>query len=216
MENTNGKLEFIKEAVRVQQEISANKGRKVENKNKETMYTYRNADDILSAFKKLQSKLFLSVADELVSINNAIFVKATAKLTDGVNELSSTAFAELAAEGRMSPAQQTGSTSSFARKYALAALFALDDEKDADAMAADTNGASMQKNDVKKVENNSAKNKYIYVIKGNTYSVKEEVKALGFKWNGEQKCFLKTSNDENLTINIAGLSLEKYDNDANL
>lgn len=208
----NGKLEFIKEAVRVQQEISATKSREVANASGKKMYSYRNADDILSAFKKLKSNLFLSVTDKLVALNNGIFVEATATLTDGINVLSSTAYAELAAEGRMSPAQQTGSTSSFARKYALAALFALDDEKDADALDAETRSEKTHKEEAK----NSAKNKYIYVIKGNTYNVKEEVKAAGYKWNGDQKCFLKTSNEENLTIEISGLTLERFDNDVNM
>jgi hypothetical protein len=63
-------------------------------------------------------------------------VKATASLADNDTELaiSATAFArEAEAKKGMDEAQITGSASSYARKYALNGLFAIDDTKDPDA-----------------------------------------------------------------------------------
>lgn len=115
----------------IQNNLNAPKNRK----NTFGGYTYRSAEDILDAVKPLlyKSKLALTVSDNIVAIGNAVYIKATARLTDGINVIENTAFAreEYNKKG-MDAAQMTGSASSYARKYALNGLFAIDDNKDAD------------------------------------------------------------------------------------
>lgn len=106
--------------------------------NKFGNYPYRNAEGILEAFKPFESeyKVALIVTDDMSVIGDRVYVKATASLMDcESNEvISSTAFArESSTKKGMDDSQITGSTSSYARKYALNGLFLLDDTKDADS-----------------------------------------------------------------------------------
>lgn len=101
-------------------------------------YNYRNCEDILQALKPLlaEHKCFVTLSDEITAIGNRIYVKATAVLTDSENNsLSVSAFAREAENKKgMDESQVTGAASSYARKYALNGLFAIDDNKDADAL----------------------------------------------------------------------------------
>jgi hypothetical protein len=98
-------------------------------------YSYRSQEDILEAVKPLLKGLVLNISDEIVLIGDRYYVKATATITDGTASVRSFAFArESEAKTGMDSAQLTGSTSSYARKYALNGLFAIDDAKDADTM----------------------------------------------------------------------------------
>lgn len=98
-------------------------------------YKYRNAEDILEAVKPLlEEKGTLILSDELVMVGDRYYVKATARLQDkALAAWEATAYAreELAKAG-MDAAKITGAASSYARKYALNALFCIDDTKDAD------------------------------------------------------------------------------------
>lgn len=98
-------------------------------------YNYRNCEDILEALKPLlaKHKAISLLSDEIVSIGNRFYVKATATLQVGEEKISVTAFArEEDSKKGMDSSQLTGSTSSYARKYALNGLYAIDDTKDAD------------------------------------------------------------------------------------
>lgn len=101
-------------------------------------YKYRSCEDILEAVKPLlyEQDCTLTINDEVVSVMDSVYVKATATLTDCVSDSSVTATAyareQENAKG-MSDPQITGSCSSYARKYALNGLFCIDDTKDADA-----------------------------------------------------------------------------------
>tara|TARA_R110000824_G_scaffold201910_1_gene386056 strand:+ start:690 stop:1268 length:579 start_codon:yes stop_codon:yes gene_type:complete len=99
-------------------------------------YKYRSAEDILESVKPLllQHDLILTLSDEMVMVGERVYVKATARLTDGQAEVQTTAFAreELSKKG-MDGSQVTGASSSYARKYALNGLFCIDDTKDSDA-----------------------------------------------------------------------------------
>jgi len=99
-------------------------------------YKYRSCEDILTAVKPLLPKDHsLVIKDEMVFIGDRYYVCATATILDGSNKevVSSTAYArEPLAKKGMDEAQVTGATSSYARKYALNGLFAIDDTKDAD------------------------------------------------------------------------------------
>lgn len=100
-------------------------------------YNYRSCEDILEGLKPHleETKTAVTVNDEIVLIGERYYVKATATLHDCESDksVSNTAFAreELTKKG-MDASQITGSTSSYARKYALNGLFCIDDVKDAD------------------------------------------------------------------------------------
>ena len=105
--------------------------------NKTGNYNFRNCDDIIEAVKPLLKKynVVLLMYDTIESINNNTYVKATASLVSPKgNQIKVTAYAREMPErlGIMSEPMLTGSASSYARKYALNGLFALDDSKDPD------------------------------------------------------------------------------------
>lgn len=102
-------------------------------------YYYRNCEDITEVAKPLlaEVKAVLLLTDEIVTVGNRTYVKAVAKLVDaegdGVVEVNGYA-REVESRPKFDVAQLTGTASSYARKYALNGLFALDDAKDADAL----------------------------------------------------------------------------------
>ena len=118
---------------KIQSELKANKGQF----NKFGGYAYRSCEDILEAAKPVLVQYGASIvlSDEIVLIGDRYYVKATATLKTADESESTTAFArEAVARKGMGESQITGSASSYARKYALSGLFALDDTKDADTM----------------------------------------------------------------------------------
>lgn len=99
-------------------------------------YNYRSAESILEALKPLlaDNKLTIRITDELVNVGERYYVKATVTLTDGTDSLETTAFArEEETKKGMDGSQITGASSSYARKYALNGMFAIDDSADSDA-----------------------------------------------------------------------------------
>ena len=102
-------------------------------------YNYRNREDILEGVKPLLLKhsCTLLESDSVVNIGNRFYVEATARIycseTGEFLETKSLAREEETKKG-MDGSQITGSSSSYARKYALNGLFAIDDVKDADSM----------------------------------------------------------------------------------
>ena len=121
--------------VKIQAELKAPKGQL----NKFGNYRYRSAEDIIEAVKPIIHKYncALLISDEIVQVADRVYVKATAMLMDEENEdLQIRAYGwarEEEVKKGMDAAQITGSASSYARKYALNGLFAIDDTKDADA-----------------------------------------------------------------------------------
>ena len=102
-------------------------------------YKYRNAESIMEGLKPLLAKHQASIVitDDVVAIGDRFFVKATVSLYDEKMQLivHNTAFAGLPLSQKgMSEAQVTGSSSSYAKKYALGAMFLIDDAVDADGM----------------------------------------------------------------------------------
>ena len=127
-----------KKAVKIMQSIQAELKAPKGQTNKFGGYTYRSAEDILEAVKPLLSKYdcFLTVSDDIVEVGGRVYVKATATVTESHSDpiAVTTAFArEAETKKGMDEAQITGSASSYARKYALNGLFAIDDTKDPDA-----------------------------------------------------------------------------------
>ena len=96
-------------------------------------YNYRNAESILRAFKEVQPEgVSLTMSDAITFIGDRRFLVATVKLHHGgqvIGEAQGAAMHALAKKG-MDDAQITGACSSYARKYALCGLFAIDDSTD--------------------------------------------------------------------------------------
>jgi hypothetical protein len=117
-------------------------------------YNYRSCEDILEAVKPLLAEqgLVLTIDDQFYN-GEIPFIEALAKITDGTDEITVSAQAGVDPNRKgMDIAQSFGSSSSYARKYALNGLFLIDDTKDADAT--NTHGktatAQPQKVDTKK------------------------------------------------------------------
>lgn len=101
-------------------------------------FNYRSCGDILEAVKPLLGDAILTMTDELVLVGDRYYVKAIATLSEGEKLISVCAFARESLEKKgMDSSQITGATSSYARKYALNGLFAIDDTKDADSQKHD-------------------------------------------------------------------------------
>ena len=124
----------MKELMEIQGRLNAPKGQY----NNFGNYRYRSCEDILAAVKPLLKEVgcVLTITDEVVMVGSRIYIKATAKLVNGGGEMVTTAaFArEEEAKKGMDGSQITGAASSYARKYALNGLFAIDDTKDADTL----------------------------------------------------------------------------------
>lgn len=99
-------------------------------------YKYRKVEDILEAVKPIMSNLgcTLVMTDDIEMVGNRIYVKATATLKNSKGEIEiTTGYArEEETKKGMDGSQITGATSSYARKYALNGLFAIDDNADSD------------------------------------------------------------------------------------
>lgn len=122
----------MKELIAIQSELKAPKSQF----NKFGGYKYRKAEDILEAVKPLlaKQKCTLIITDDVVLIGNRIYVKATATIKNEKGECETTngwAREEETKKG-MDGSQITGASSSYARKYALNGLFAIDDNADSD------------------------------------------------------------------------------------
>lgn len=102
-----------------------------------TNYSYRSCESILEALKPhlKTNNVVLTLSDDVVAVGDRVYIKAMASLSDGETSVSTTAYAREALQKQgMDESQITGSASSYARKYALCGLFAIDDNKDADAL----------------------------------------------------------------------------------
>lgn len=103
--------------------------------NKFGKYNYRSCEDILEAVKPIlrETGCTLTISDEIVLIGDRYYIKATAHLKgEDTNEVVTAYAREAVTKSGMDDSQITGSTSSYARKYALNGLFCIDDNKDAD------------------------------------------------------------------------------------
>lgn len=122
----------------IQSQVKAPKGQY----NSFGKYKYRSAEDILEAVKIVINPLgyWLIIEDQVVQVADRIYIKATVILTNGNNVYCAEAYAREEEQKKgMDASQITGTASSYARKYALSGLFALDDTKDSDAT--NTHGA---------------------------------------------------------------------------
>ncbi len=108
-------------------------------------YKYRNAEDILESVKEiLPEGVSIVITDDIVCKGERYYICATAKLVQGDQEISAQGWArEGDSKKGMDPSQLTGATSSYARKYAMCGLLAIDDGVDPDMDSG--SGGSKQK-----------------------------------------------------------------------
>ena len=136
-------------------------------KTKDVKYAFRNAEDIYTAFKELNSDWSVIASDELIEVAGRVFIQSTAFALDkeGNIKQQSTSFAELSTvpvfntqKGQvkqMQDPQWTGAVSSYARKYALQGLFAIG-EKDIDEYPVEESQVQGQNNQQQKPNNQQA------------------------------------------------------------
>ena len=165
-------MEIYKKLSRIQCELVATKGQY----NNFGKYSYRSCEDILEAVKPLLDKYDVAIVikDDIVLVGDRFYVKATATLIDSDTgeTVETSAFARESADKKgMDSSQVTGATSSYARKYALNGLFAIDDNKDADAT--NTHGKDTIKVNMTPALS-EAQLKRLYAI-GNKAGIKKEV-----------------------------------------
>ena len=99
-------------------------------------YKYRSAEDILEAVKPLLKKYgcYLTITETTQEIAGYLVLNSKVSISDGKTNMSVEAQAGINPERKgMDIAQSFGSSSSYAKKYALGNLFLLDDTKDADS-----------------------------------------------------------------------------------
>jgi hypothetical protein len=139
---------FIEKLKKIQSELNAPK----DAFNTFGKYYYRSAESILKAIKPLlaETGLVLTVSDDIISVSDRIYVKATAKITDGERTVETSALArEPLNKKGMDDSQITGAASSYARKYALCGLLAIEDNKDVDALPPEDNNHQRKTLDLK-------------------------------------------------------------------
>lgn len=133
----------------VQAELKAPKGQY----NSFGKYKYRSCEDILESLKPVLNKfkLTIMISDDVVEVNARNYIKATVTLIniekpDEQVQVTALAREEESKKG-MDGSQITGASSSYARKYALNGMFAIDDTKDSDGT--NTHGKEEKKEDNK-------------------------------------------------------------------
>jgi hypothetical protein len=122
----------MKELIKIQAELKAPKNQF----NSFGKYKYRSVEDILEAVKPLLAKYecTLTIHDEVKEVAGITFIEATASIQKDMEGRTVTAQAGIDINRKgMDIAQSFGSSSSYARKYALNGLFLIDDTKDPDA-----------------------------------------------------------------------------------
>ena len=122
----------MKELILIQAELKAPKNQY----NAFGKYKYRSVEDILEAVKPLLLKYecTLIIEDEVKEVGGIVFIEATASIQKDMEGRAVTAQAGIDINRKgMDVAQSFGSSSSYARKYALNGLFLIDDTKDPDS-----------------------------------------------------------------------------------
>jgi hypothetical protein len=122
----------MKELILIQAELKAPKNQY----NAYGKYKYRSVEDILEAVKPLLLKYecTLIIEDEVKEVSDIVFIQSTASIQKDMEGRAVTAQAGIDINRKgMDVAQSFGSSSSYARKYALNGLFLIDDTKDPDS-----------------------------------------------------------------------------------
>ena len=161
-------------------------------------YAFRNAEEIYTKFKEINTDWELTASDDLVMIGDRIFVKSIATVTDGEKQFQSVGFAELdtvpvfnTQKGQikqMQVPQWTGAVSSYARKYALQGLFGIG-EKDVDEYPSDMNEPEQPKSKAQPKTQQKQDDPVISVEKANYYL--KEIAKISTEKNKEDGSIVK-------------------------
>ena len=123
----------MKELVKIQTELKAPKNQF----NAFGKYKYRSCEDILEGLKPhlKDNNCYITLADDVQEVAGVLMIKATATITNSEGKsVTVSAFAGIEPNKKgMDISQSFGSSSSYARKYALNGMFLIDDTKDADS-----------------------------------------------------------------------------------
>jgi len=173
-------LSFQERLLKIQTELKAPKNQY----NNFGKYKYRNCEDILEAIKPLLEKYGLSLilTDEIKELGGVIFTSAKVKVFDAEGTS-----AEVTAQAGIDPnkkgmdiSQTFGSSSSYARKYALNGMFLIDDTKDADTQDNRLNNADNENKPKRKIRLSSSGDAfdkvkaYLQTPNGNMNAVKQK------------------------------------------
>lgn len=189
------KLNLIEKLCYVQENLKVPKNRRASFGGK-AGYNYRSLEDILEAVKPILKvvKLSLVLSDEIVVKNDILFVEASVGLRDCESDdyVMTKGLAQIATDKKgMDVAQMTGSASSYARKYALNGLFAIDDSEDIDSM--DHSEKTIAKEEAKEEAKpagiiSEAQAKRMYAISGGDAELcKKIIAKYGYKSSKEVK-----------------------------
>lgn len=171
-------------------------------------YKYRSCEDILEAVKPLLQKYKLAqvIDDDIKEINGRFYVKATISLfdieKDGLMIMVSALAREEDSKKGMDSSQLTGSTSSYARKYALAGLYALDDTQDSDSL--NTHGKEEKNTKDNQSSNGKLSEKQLQTLKGIAEKDKQKLIVL-FKSAGIEMKALEELTKQEATAIISKL-----------
>ena len=185
--------------IKVQNELKAPKNQY----NSFGKYSYRNCEDICESVKPLllANGLAMFISDNIELIGDRYYIKAIVTVVDtetGETLTNSALAREEENKKGMDSSQVTGSTSSYARKYALNGMFLIDDTKDSDFT--NTHGK----------ENNEEK---LSRIKGTGLSEAQikRLYAIAAKANVEKSMVLKAIKQEFKVEKAELLTKDQYD-----
>lgn len=164
--------EIQKAIYQIQRDLVAPKGQY----NNFGNYKYRSLEDVIAAVKKVMPEnSSLNFTDEIVLVGERYYVKSTATFCYKHRMVSSTGWArEAAVQKGMNEPQLSGSSSSFARKYAIAGLFICDDNPDAET------GASNESSIEKEKPTNQTKQKIEYITTDQAMNITELIREAGY------------------------------------
>lgn len=160
--NLTEKMNLTQKLLYIQQNLKVPKNQR----NKFGDFNYRSCEDILEAVKPLlkETKTVLLISDDIQIRGDRFYVVATAVLMDtesGETIKNPACAREADSKPKMDAAQLTGSSSTYARKYALNGLFCIDDSKDPDMAEPEgkgsRQGAAGSSKNSNKAETNTAK-----------------------------------------------------------
>lgn len=161
-------------------------------------YNYRNAEDILDAVKPFLKihKCVVLMSDSIEVIGDRYYVKSTCKLV-GCKSKEEIETQSLSREPEnkkgMDETQVTGSSSSYARKIALCALFAINATKDPDATNTMTNTKSKRYEMKAPVYTKVVDNKKVYGDSQPKRFDNYNILDFKFKWIGGKEKNIKLS-----------------------
>ena len=175
----------MKELFEIQQRLVSNKA----NFNEFGKFNYRSLENILADVKPLLNELRCTITftDDMVLIGERYYVKSTVTLENESGEKKeAVAFArEDASRPGMSESQVTGTASSYARKYAICSLLAINEEQDPDGM--DNNSPKMAKKHIAQAPQNVQTDALDYVVETEMDKLKKFYKSKFYTMGPEEQ-----------------------------